>query len=294
MAAMRLLVDVPEIEDALQKGAVTLSTLSMVQSFIQRKNSNRDGRPVSKTEKKELVMSLQGKSKRECEKALFELDPAAALPKERERVVSSAQTEIRFIADDELMQKLKSIKELDGHVLSNPSYFELFHRIADIALKELDPLHKKKTAISSAPNHAVNASDKSLSHSKITSASKQEKISSSGAPATSHSNNLSNSNDSGSSQLITPPAELKKATNPRYIPAAVRREVWKRDHSQCSYVSPDSKKCSSRFALEIDHITPVACGGKSESSNLQLLCREHNRFKAVSQLSPSLMQTFIR
>jgi 5-methylcytosine-specific restriction endonuclease McrA len=299
IAAMRLLVDVPEIENALQQGEITLSTLSTVQSFIQRKNSNRDGKPVSKAEKKELVLSLQGKSKRECEKALFELDPAAALPKERERVASATQTEIRFVADDELMQKLQSIKELDSHVLSNPSYLKLFHRIADIALKELDPLSKTKRATSTTPNHTLNASKHSLPTSKIASALKPENVGSSNTPGTAHScdSDISHSSDSSNanhSQPMTPPAELKKTANPRYVPAAIRREIWKRDQGRCAYKSPEGMRCTSRFALQIDHITPIAWDGKNEPSNLQLLCREHNRLKAVAQIGPTVMSRYMR
>ena len=46
------------------------------------------------------------------------------------------------------MQKLQRIRELDAHVNPNPSYLELFHRLADLALKKLDPELKKgrKTA----------------------------------------------------------------------------------------------------------------------------------------------------
>jgi hypothetical protein len=139
IAAMRLLAEVPEIEPALQKGDVSLSTLSAIQHFIQRKEE-----PVSREEKKELVFALQGKSRRECEIELARLDPVAATPNEKERIISPTQTEIRFVADEALMEKLKSIRELDAHILDNPSYLELFHRIADIALKELDPSASKK------------------------------------------------------------------------------------------------------------------------------------------------------
>jgi hypothetical protein len=138
IAAMRLLVEVPEIEPALEKGKVSLSTLSTIQHFIQRKEE-----PVSREEKKELVFALQGKSRRECEKELARLDPVAAMPVEKERVLSPTQTEIRFVADDSLIEKLKAIRELDAHVQKDPTYLELFHRMADLVLNELDPRAKK-------------------------------------------------------------------------------------------------------------------------------------------------------
>ncbi|MDE0024719.1 MAG: HNH endonuclease signature motif containing protein [Spirochaetaceae bacterium] len=66
----------------------------------------------------------------------------------------------------------------------------------------------------------------------------------------------------------------------RYIPAPVRREVWRRDQGCCSYVDRYSgRRCSSRYRLEIDHIVPFALGGGEEPGNLRLRCRAHHRLR---------------
>ena len=66
----------------------------------------------------------------------------------------------------------------------------------------------------------------------------------------------------------------------RYIPAAVRREVWRRDQGCCSYVDPHSgRRCGSRYRLEIDHIVPFALGGGTEPANLRVRCRGHHRLR---------------
>ena len=66
----------------------------------------------------------------------------------------------------------------------------------------------------------------------------------------------------------------------RYIPAAVRREVWRRDQGCCSYVARHSgRRCGSRYRLEIDHIVPFALGGGAEPGNLTLRCRAHHRYR---------------
>lgn len=146
IAAMRLLVQVPEVEESVKSGALNLSTLSSVHHFLKEKES-----PTSHAEKLELLQSLEGKSRRECEKQLASLCPAAP-PAERERVISPELTEIRFVADEALMEKLQKIRELDAHVQADPSYLELFHRMADLALKKLDPEQKKpRTAVAATP-----------------------------------------------------------------------------------------------------------------------------------------------
>jgi hypothetical protein len=57
----------------------------------------------------------------------------------------------------------------------------------------------------------------------------------------------------------------------RYIPDWLREKVLKRD--KCCVL------CRSIENLEIDHITPISKGGKSEECNLQTLCRKCNRIK---------------
>ncbi len=66
----------------------------------------------------------------------------------------------------------------------------------------------------------------------------------------------------------------------RYIPAAVRREVWRRDGGRCSYVDCDSgRRCGSRYRLEIDHIVPFALGGGAVPGNLRIRCNAHHRYR---------------
>ena len=73
-----------------------------------------------------------------------------------------------------------------------------------------------------------------------------------------------------------------KITNPRLIPAQVKREVIAHDHGACAYKNPTTGKiCGSKYQLELDHITPVALDGQSTVENLRLLCRNHNMHEAV-------------
>ena len=78
-----------------------------------------------------------------------------------------------------------------------------------------------------------------------------------------------------------------RARRSRYIPAPVRREVWRRDGGCCSYVDPYSgRRCGSRFLLELDHIVPFALGGDAQPSNLRLHCSAHHRFRHRQHAPP--------
>jgi HNH endonuclease len=45
-------------------------------------------------------------------------------------------------------------------------------------------------------------------------------------------------------------------------------------------VSGKGKKCDATEFLELDHIEPFALGGKTEASNVRVLCRVHNQLAA--------------
>ncbi len=67
----------------------------------------------------------------------------------------------------------------------------------------------------------------------------------------------------------------------RHIPAALRRAVWSRDRSRCTYIDPSTgRSCGSTSFLEIDHIQPLALGGATQLDNLRLYCRTHNQYAA--------------
>src|SRR5262245_10077119 len=70
------------------------------------------------------------------------------------------------------------------------------------------------------------------------------------------------------------------STNPRHIPAQVRRAVWERDGGRCTFVSESGHRCAERKPLEFDHAVPVARGGRGTVENIRLRCRAHNQYEA--------------
>jgi len=76
----------------------------------------------------------------------------------------------------------------------------------------------------------------------------------------------------------------------RNIPRELRRLVWERDGRRCTFVGTGGHRCEATRRLELDHITPVAQGGRTEPANLRLLCRAHNQFEAERVLGKDHMQ----
>lgn len=75
----------------------------------------------------------------------------------------------------------------------------------------------------------------------------------------------------------------------RYIPAAVRREVWRRDGGQCAFVGV-AGRCAERGLLEYHHRVPFADGGAATVGNLELRCRAHNAYEAERWFGSDLVR----
>jgi 5-methylcytosine-specific restriction endonuclease McrA len=65
----------------------------------------------------------------------------------------------------------------------------------------------------------------------------------------------------------------------RHIPAAVKREVWRRDGGRCVFAG-EHGLCGETAFLEYHHVVPFAAGGLTDVGNLQLRCRAHNAHEA--------------
>ena len=75
-------------------------------------------------------------------------------------------------------------------------------------------------------------------------------------------------------------------TNPRQIPASVRRDVVARDGGRCAFTSADGHRCHETGGLEFEHRVPFAYGGSSvDRENIELLCRSHNALRARQEFS---------
>jgi HNH endonuclease len=84
----------------------------------------------------------------------------------------------------------------------------------------------------------------------------------------------------------------KVTTVSRAISLKTKRQVYKRDNRQCTYVSKDGKRCSKRHNLEIDHVQPFSLGGSNDLNNLRLLCKSHNLLQAEYTFGRDFIRSF--
>ena len=76
----------------------------------------------------------------------------------------------------------------------------------------------------------------------------------------------------------------------RYVPAALRRAVWKRDEGRCRFVDDQGRRCTERHCLEFHHDFPYGKGGDQCLANIKLLCAPHNRLLAEEDYGRAAVQ----
>src|SRR5262249_33939470 len=80
----------------------------------------------------------------------------------------------------------------------------------------------------------------------------------------------------------------------RYVPAHVRRFVYRRDGNQWCCVDEQGRRCPERHRLEYHHREPFGLGGGPERNNICLMCGPHNRYLAELDYGREKMSRYWR
>lgn len=243
LQAMRLIKEIPEVEKKIESGELSLSNISQAQSFFREiKRASDSVTEMPKAEKLEILSKLENKSARDGQRVLLKIHPQAAIPKERERILTDDQSEIRFVMSQELRAKLEEVRSLLGIKGATMSFAELLSHMSDMSVETLRAKRFGKaraSATTSQPLPKVRARHFTPELRAPTQAS-----------------------------TFAPAKTLTK--NTRYISKELRHHIWQRDGRKCV-------KCKGSKNLNIDHIKPFALGGTSEEANLRLLCFSCNQ-----------------
>ena len=238
--AMRLLKDLPEVEEKISSGKLSLSVASQVQGFIGQMNKKRKlerAPQLSPKEKQTLIKSLAGTSARECEKKLLKLNPEAAWPKEKTKALSPDKALIQFLVDSGLLKKIQKLKELTSHSNPQGTYELLFQQLVELGLERWDPQKREERR-------------------------QKRKL---------------KKNNKKQAQLPTLGVEKNKRPIP--IKLRDQIYLRDRGQCQFRNLKT-GKICGSKSFLQIDHRYPFSLGGGNQIKNLRLRCRNHNQYHA--------------
>lgn len=230
--SMRLLKDLPEIKKQISSGVLNLTTLSQTQQLFKKETYSRES-------KLKLLVTLEDKSTREVDRELAKYSPLVRTF-DRMKPVSFNQSEVKFIADDELVNKLEKLKALKSHSIKNLS--DLITAMADLCLDKWELKPKKSSG--QRNQCKINEEPKELIEIQ--------------------------------KQLDGPPTPAPE----RYVSKKLKSDIYTRDLGRCQYTDLVSgKKCHSKHFIQLDHIEPFALGGLTTEKNLRLYCSAHNQLR---------------
>lgn len=190
------------------------------------------------------IESARHKSKRDIEVLAAELaQRSLVLP------VDAVQYRLHLTISRTALDTLRQVQALMGHQRSKDADSLIFEQAIALLLKKLE---QQRFAATDHPREA----------------SQEGSVGS----ATSSAEPPRTSGDGAEDPLAAGPRS-------RYIPAAVKRGVWKRDQGRCAFVGIQGR-CNERRCLEFHHVVPFAVGGRSTTANIELRCRSHNSYEA--------------
>jgi hypothetical protein len=263
ISAMRLLKEIPEIEEKIETGALTLTHLAKAQTLFRQEKKVLRSRTVG--EKLTLLTQLENSSKREAEKVL---ERESRLETSTKDLIRQPITLDQFTPETQI--KLQRL--LDLNAKSQFDLHDLISALADLGLEKQDPVKKAERATARA---TVRSTQKNVS----------EELETKTSPAPVRVNGARNVPSTGYSELGGD--DLVGVNHTRNIPSAIRHALYMRDGGKCTICK------SSRF-LEIDHIIPFAKGGASDLKNLRLLCRSCNQRHAIEAYGQKKMSVFLK
>ncbi len=281
ISAMWLLKDIPEVEEKITSGELSLSHLSLAQSFFQ-KEAKIHKIEISKEDKLELLTDISEQTIREAQRIML---AQSSVPEElrpdKMSIISETKVEFRFTANQSLEAKISEVKGLLAHKHPSLSMGELLEVLCDLTIAALKKektgtLKNEKTEIAKigkeeteslkngTPTILKNENNETLKNK---------------TPATPVKSCVSRA------QISTPQSNEASAAKPKSR-AQTKREVWQESEHQCS-------NCGSKYALEIDHRHPRAKGGDNTKENLRILCRSCNQRAAIKEFGQIKMDSFI-
>lgn len=252
--AARLLNEIPDLSEKIEKGEIHLTQASMIQKAAREIKRTRQI-IVSTEDKLNLLSSLSGKNQKETEKQVAQYFDMPIIQKSIERAQADGSVRLEITLSKSQYEKLKQAQALVSHAV--PS-----NQIADFIEYISERVIKQKTCTKTSVKTDVKIKAK-------TEVKLKEQA------------GLSSSITTANSATELTPSSIKKNTEiaSRGFPLGIKKQVLSR-HLSCQYHDPKSDKlCGSTWFLQIDHKHSRWAGGNNELKNATVLCSRHNNLK---------------
>jgi hypothetical protein len=276
MKAAQLIQEYPEILEPLRDGRLCLSTMAEVARVLTPEN------------RETVLPRFFHRSKQQAKVVAAELapipdppvravvtSPSRSAPAEEPRLLA-LETSSQTVLPGEPTQSMCSAAEA---LVPAPPRGEIVPMTADLSRLHL--------SVSRGFLEKLEAAKMTLSH--VTPGASMEQVLEAGL-------DLLLAKDAKKKALVAKPRPAKDPAllrfDSRYIPAEIRREVWKRDQGRCQWPLEGGGVCGSTFQPELDHIDGFQPGKPVTAEDLRVCCGPHNQEHARRVHGDAYMDRF--
>ncbi len=156
--ALKLMESVPVAAKEIFNGDLSLTNAATLQSFIQR-TEREQNKPLSINEKTELIQEVKNKTSKEAQQILAAINPAAVLPKQKEKIITQQVTQLQIVVDAKTLAQLKQVQSLLSHSIPDGDYNQILKYIT----KEMIVILQKRKGLNvkseETENHKTDAAE---------------------------------------------------------------------------------------------------------------------------------------
>jgi hypothetical protein len=279
MKAAQLIQVYPEVVEPLRDGRLCLSTMAEVAKVLTPEN------------RETVLPRFFHRSKQQAKEVAVELAPIPD-PPIRDVVTSSSQARVGE-GPRPVVAETPSQTVLPGEptrsTCSVPEALAPPAPPRDEIVPMTAGLSRLHLSVSRGFLEKLEAAKMALSH--VTPGASMEQVFEAGL-------DLLLAKDAKKKALVAKPRPAKDPAllhfDSRYIPAELRREVWKRDQGRCQWPMEGGGICGSTFQPELDHIDGFQPGKPITAEDLRVCCDPHNQEHARQVFGDAYMSQFRR
>jgi 5-methylcytosine-specific restriction endonuclease McrA len=256
---------VPELQHAIERGAITVSKARKIVPVLTRENHA------------EWIEKSRTSSAREVERDVASICPKEAVP-ERMKFITGELVTLMMNLSVETTERMKRVQDLESQRLRRAATWEdVLGAMAGLYLERKDPVVRAKRIEAQRERRARGLRERVGSTNDQGGNVRASAATSASATPSLH---VTGHVQSNSIPLSSPPAS--GSNRRRDFPAALQRQLDLRDKGQCAHINSQGRRCEQRRWLDVHHLVEVSQGGADALDNLMTLCSAHHRLIHIS------------
>jgi hypothetical protein len=260
---------VPQLKEQLEQGQSGISKLRKICPVLKKAHAENKPEEIAEWLKKTTTMCT-----REIEKEVAKVSPAPRRKESIRRIdentsslninLSDEERELLEKAQNLSSSKNKSCQNMTETIIQALQEFVEKHDPVKKAERQKERQQKKESAVQAVEQTSVTKNSNEAEPVTKTDALKNESVTEANPEV-------------DKTETVTNDKSETEKIGRQSISAAIIHEVNRRDGGQCTYVSPDGRRCECNRFLHLHHVKPVVQGGENTVENLTTLCAAHHR-----------------